>query len=110
MKRLARSIVYGLLTQAFALYLVFMTHSEAAASWLLWNGSLAELIAGPMPVVGHTPDGRAVSEPTTIHVVMAVAGLAFGVAAYSALIYFALKAWGARRSHKATNSESGKVI
>lgn len=105
MKRLARSIVYGTLAQAFAIYLVFMTRSEAAARWLLWNESLAGIVAGPMPVVGHTLDGRPVSEPTPIHVVMAIAGIVFGVAVYSAAIWLALRSFGIRRKRPVVSSE-----
>lgn len=103
MKRLARSIFYGLLMQAFAFYLVFMTQTEAAARWLLWNVSIALLVAGPMPVVGQGRDGP-ISEPTAAHVGMAGAGIILGIAAYSVLIFAALGASGARRARAATKS------
>lgn len=105
MKRFARATFYGLLTQAFALYLVFMTHGGSSTPWLLWNVSLTSLIAGPMPVVGHTQDSRPISEPTMIHLLMVVAGFALGIAVYSALLYVALGALRARRPLKTTVPE-----
>jgi hypothetical protein len=109
-KRVLRSVVYGALVQAFAIYLVWMMSSNdaggtaSAEKWIMWNVELAELLAGPMPQVGYGINGTPIFEPAPIHTIMGFVGLALGLVTYSSFVYLGLRAFGARQAPPSTSS------
>jgi hypothetical protein len=88
-KRIVRSIVYGILLQAFAIYLVFMTDAGPATRWILWNGTIVDLLLGS--IVPHPPRGAMIYDPDAGQIIThGVAALILGIATYAALVYLAL--------------------
>ncbi len=70
------------------------------ASWPAWNIALVARLAGEPPVIGYTASGHAFREGTPAHLILALIGLAGGIAAYALLSYILLRMLGQGRQHE----------